>query len=324
MSVKNYNIPIGLIFFNRPDTLRKVFEQVKKQKPSKLLLVQDGARNENDAEGIAECRKIFDEINWECTVYKNYSDINLGCGTRPHSGISWIFENVDEAIILEDDCVPCDTFFEFCECMLYKYRDDKRIGIVSGLNYFNHYDFGGNTYGFAKTGAIWGWATWKDRWEEYDFAMCSADDKYIMKNIKNDIIPKKVARKRIAQWLSARKSIMKGEKVSYWDYQWGFIRHCNSWLSIVPKYSQISNIGIGNNSTHSGSNVNLLPKKIANFFFMETSELESPYAHPKAIVADREYDKKYYDIIYPSPLKFMFRKAIKLCKLIYFRFVAHK
>ena len=122
---------VAIIFFNRPNTLKRVFEAVCKAKPKNLFLVQDGSRGEEDEEKIKKCREIVEKIDWDCNVYKNYSDVNLGCGKRPQTGISWVFEHVERAIILEDDCVPQNSFFHFCDELLEKYADDKRVLMIS-------------------------------------------------------------------------------------------------------------------------------------------------------------------------------------------------
>lgn len=315
------DVPVAIVFFIRPETLKQVFQKVKNARPSKLFLIQDGERieKESDNEKVKQCRDIVEDIDWECEVYKNYSNENLGCGVRPHTGISWMFEHVDRAIILEDDCVPADSFFPFCKDMLEKYKDDSRVGIVSGLNYFEQFDFGGYSYGFVKSGAIWGWATWKNRWDKYQFDLSMIDEEYISKNLMQDITPKFAAKKRLKTWNNARKELEKHKNVSYWDYQWGFTRHVNSWLSIVPKYNLITNIGIGMGSTHSGNSIKLLPKKIANFFFMDISELEFPLKHPNFILPDRQYDKNYYKIIYPNVFAALLRKISSILKKIYYK-----
>lgn len=304
------DISVALIFFSRPETLKKVFERVKKAKPSKLFLIQDGPRvgNHLDIEKIQKCREIVDDIDWKCEVFKNYSEFNLGCGLRPHTGITWVFEHVDKAIILEDDCVPSETFFLFCKEMLYRYQNDLRIGIVSGTNYFEEYDFGRSSYGFVKSGSIWGWATWKDRWQKYDFSMSRINDPYLRRLLMLDITPEVMARKRINTWEARSKEIEDRNDVSFWDYQWGFTRHTQSWLAIVPKYNQITNIGVGLDSTHSGNDINALPKEIADFFYMKSRNLEFPLMDPVFVLPDRDYDDKYYKRIYPTLLKKLFRR----------------
>ncbi|WP_214798867.1 hypothetical protein [Exiguobacterium sp. s50] len=323
MRKANIDVAVALIFFVRPDTLEQVFNKIREARPSKLFLIQDGARdnNINDEKLIQECRNIVSNVDWECEVYRNYSDINLGCGERPHTGISWVFEHVDKAIILEDDCVPAESFFEFCKIMLDKYETDNRIGIISGLNHFSEYDFGNNSYGFVKSGSIWGWATWKDRWQEYDFTMQKFNNEYLKKSLIDDITPQFAARKRVNTWKNAYNDIKNDRKVSYWDYQWGFVRHLNSWLSIVPKYNQITNIGIGLGSTHSGNNIELLPNKTRGFFFKDTKLLEFPLVDPNFVIADRNYDKRYYSIIYPN---FMLKTINRIKRIIKIQFIKFK
>jgi hypothetical protein len=128
--------PVALIIFKRPDTTERVFETIRQAKPPKLLVVADGPRTDQpgEAEKCAATRAIIDRVDWDCEVLKNYSDSNLGCGLRPATGISWVFEQVEEAIVLEDDCVPHPTFFRFCEELLEYYRHDERIMSISGIN----------------------------------------------------------------------------------------------------------------------------------------------------------------------------------------------
>ena len=128
--------PVAFIIFNRPDTTRIVFEEIKKAKPEKLLIIADGPRNNKpgEKERCAETRAIVENIDWECEVLRNYSDKNMGCKNRVASGLNWVFENVEEAIILEDDCLPDQSFFRYCQELLEKYRDDKRIMLIAGDN----------------------------------------------------------------------------------------------------------------------------------------------------------------------------------------------
>ena len=299
-------VPVVILFYIRPDTLKKVFEMVKQARPSILFLIQDGPENDNvkDLELIKECRLIVENIDWDCAVYKNYSELNLGCGVRPYSGISWVFKHVERAIILEDDCVPALSFFKFCDEMLERYKDDQRVGIISGLNHFDEYYFGGCSYGFAKSAGIWGWATWKDRWAKYteeDFLLPKITNDYVKKCLLMDISPKFAAKHRVSSWSKQNVKLNKNNYVpSYWDSQWSLVRYLNSWVSIVPKYNQITNIGIGNGATHSVNHIKYLPKKISRFFFKETRELSFPLIHPDYLLADRNYDKRYYKIIHPN------------------------
>jgi hypothetical protein len=128
--------PVAFIFFNRPDLTEKVFNRIRKAQPQELFLIADGPRinNSEDERKCFEARKIVDQIDWECEVCRNYSDQNLGCGVRPATGISWVFEHVDRAIILEDDCLPHPSFFNFCDELLERYKYDQRVMQISGTN----------------------------------------------------------------------------------------------------------------------------------------------------------------------------------------------
>src|SRR5262245_26909140 len=129
--------PVAFIVFNRPDLTERVFAEIARARPPKLLVVADGPRPDvaGEAEKCVATRAIIDRVDWQCDVLTNYSDRNLGCGRRPSSGLRWVFEQVEEAIILEDDCLPHPTFFQFCEELLERYRDDKRVMHISGNNY---------------------------------------------------------------------------------------------------------------------------------------------------------------------------------------------
>lgn len=319
MNNNNFDIAIAIIFFVRSDTLKKVFDAVKKIKPSTLFLIQDGPRkgNQQDLINIKKCRDIVEDINWECKVLKNYSDTNLGCGRRPYTGVSWVFEHVDKAIILEDDCVPSLSFFRFSKEMLLKYENDMRIGIVSGLNHFDNFNFDGCSYGFSKAAGIWGWATWKNRWDMYkeeDFELIKFDNQYLRELVYKDITPRFAAKYRLKIWKSARQSFKKNGKVSFWDYQWSYIRYINSWLSIVPSKNLISNIGIGYGNTHSANHIKLLPKKKRMFFFKNLYNLSFPLKHPNYVLVNRNYDKKYYKIVSPNLFVRIYWKIILTIK----------
>src|SRR6267142_406558 len=137
MSEWQLKTPITFIIFNRPDTTARVFAEIARAKPPKLLIVADGPRVDRmgEAERCAQTRAVVERIDWNCEVLTNYSSVNLGCRNRVASGIDWVFEQVEESIILEDDCVPHPTFFRFCEELLERYRDDERVSQIGGANF---------------------------------------------------------------------------------------------------------------------------------------------------------------------------------------------
>lgn len=292
------NLAILLIFFARPNTLEKVFEAIKKAKPSKLFLACDGPRegHQNDAKMIEECKKIVEDIDWECEVHKKYSETNLGCGQGPSSAITWAFTFVDRLVILEDDCVPDESFFPFMSEMLTRYANDNRIGLISGFNHFKDWDCHGDSYFFTKCGATLGWGTWKRVWDKYDYHVEGINNPHVLDLLEKEVIDKKGGRIRCRDWKKAFKET-KEKKVNYWDIQFGFLKYSQSYLCIVPKSNLIYNIGCGPGSTHTESqqSSNWKPGQI---LFMPTTKMEFPLKHPDYIICDRKYDEKAMKILF--------------------------
>jgi hypothetical protein len=165
------NTPVVLIVFNRPDPTAQVFAAIREAQPSQLFLISDGPRanRPDDLEKCRAVRAVIDQVDWPCDVQTNYAEKNMGCKYRVASGLDWVFSVVEEAIILEDDCLPHPSFFKYCEELLEKYRDDRRIGIISGHNNLFGYRRSADSYYYSNIPYIWGWATWRRTWEAYDF-----------------------------------------------------------------------------------------------------------------------------------------------------------
>ena len=161
---KAIHTPVAFIIFNRPEQTRRVFDQIKKARPAKLFIIADGPRTEAEREKCKEARAVVDDVDWKCEVYKKYEE-ELGVKYAPPTGISWVFEHVNQAIILEDDCVPDQSFFLYCQELLERYKDDERVMSISGNNFQqkNIIDCP-ESYYFSVLPHIWGWATWRRAW----------------------------------------------------------------------------------------------------------------------------------------------------------------
>jgi len=286
-------VPVGLIIFNRPHTTRKVFNVIRVAKPQKLFVVADGPRpnRPDDVLKCAETRAIIEEVDWDCQVITKFSDINLGCGLGPAKGISWIFEQVEEAIILEDDCLPSLSFFRFCQENLEKYRDDKRIMLISGTNVLGEWKSEIQSYHFSKYGGIWGWASWRRAWSYFDYEMKLWGEEEIRNRLRDTMGIKHFNRRKDVYWQTYF-----GENVSWWDYQWGFARLIQSGLAIVPSKNLISNIGFGEDATHTRSD-----SAASEFGYRPVFELEFPLSHNKFIMPDKDYDNNCLLYTSPSP-----------------------
>lgn len=312
-----FHTPVALIFWARPEHFRRVFECVQRLRPSRLYLIQDGPREgRGDEERILACRRIAQCIDWDCQVTEDYSPVNLGCGARPMSGITEVFRREERAIILEDDCLPDMSFFPYCEYLLKRYRDDERVGLISGLNHFGEYDAGDVDCFFARAAAIGGWATWRRAWRMYDFALRDADEASL-RRIRESIPHRRAAEAMDATFRRAKQELSRGERVSYWDIQWEFMKYGQNMLGVVPARNLITNIGLGEGSTHSGD-LRLLPKPIAQFFDRPTVPMPIPPRCPGQVLPEWGYDKRYYDAVYPPWPVGLYRSAARRVKKMYY------
>lgn len=278
MSEWQLSTPVAFIIFNRPDTTQKVFNAIRQAKPPKLLVIADGARidKEGEAELCQQTRAIINQVDWDCEVLTNYSDVNLGYRKRVSSGLDWVFEQVEEAIILEDDCLPHPTFFRYCQELLEKYRDDERIMMISGDNF----QFGRKrteySYYFSHYGHIWGWASWRRAWIKNDDSMKLwqelRDNNWLKDVLGND--------QAVAYWSRIFQSVYDG--FNTWDYIWVFTMWVNNGLCILPEVNLISNIGFGSGTHTTSQNSPLADIAVESLSF--------PLKHPPFVIRNTQAD----------------------------------
>ena len=287
------NTPVAFFIFNRPKTTQMVFESIRGAKPSKLLVVADGPREnvQNEYIKCSEARSIIDRVDWECEIFKNYSDYNLGCKRRISSGIDWIFSMVDEAILLEDDCLPNADFFDFCSELLFYYRNDTRIMHIGGSNLASYTSPDeAESYYFSKLVNIWGWATWKRAWKHYDVDIMDFPSLQSKQGFKEQIFSGKIAENRIKQYKKAYDG-----QIDTWDYQWQVTCMAQNGLAIVPYSNLVSNLGFGKDSSHTNDENSKLNK-------ISLQKLNFPLNHPKYILRNVSADIKYLKDTSPQPL----------------------
>ncbi|HZG38658.1 MAG TPA: glycosyltransferase family 2 protein [Nodosilinea sp.] len=271
--------PVIFLIFNRPKFTQKVFEEIAKARPEKLLIVADGPRNEKEFFVCEETRKIIDRVNWPCEVLTNYSESNLGCGKRVSSGLDWAFSIVEEAIILEDDCLPSQSFFHFCNELLEFYRDDQRIWVIGSNNFQNGQWRGNGSYYFSRYNHVWGWATWRRAWQQYDGEL-ETWPKFRELKLLSSVLEDP---KEVNYWTSIFDSFLTEEKIDTWDCQWTYTCWSNSGLTILPNVNLVSNIGFGPESTHT----NHSSSKILGY--IATGSIDK-IKHPSFIVRDNIAD----------------------------------
>lgn len=283
-----FDVPIALFNFNRPELTRRVFEVVRQIKPRRLLLVADGPRasRPEDVQLCADVRAVFETIDWECEVTRNFSDVNMGSFRRNSSGLDWVFDSVEEAIVLEDDCLPSLTFFRYCEELLDRYRNDQRIGAISGNNFVPPGVAQGDaSYFFSSYALTWGWATWSRVWKQVDLTM-SWWEPEACKEMLRTIHPQTM---EWQYWHSLYESIHNGQRKNAWDYQLILSSFRNSQLCVVPKVNLVSNIGFGAGATHLTDD----NTPLAN---IPNMEMDFPLKHPASLWRSEKMDAAIFQV----------------------------
>jgi hypothetical protein len=276
------NTPVALFIHKRPETTRRVFQEIEKAKPRRLFIIADGPRERDGSEArlCAEARDIVSGINWDCEVRRDFAETKLGLKRRISSGIDWLFSLVEEAIILEDDCLPHPDFFVFCEALLKRFRYDDRVMMISGDN-FQGARRGDASYYFSRIARIWGWATWRRAWRRYDNDMAS--------------LPSFIGNRRIEailrdpdmreHYLDLLQSSFEN-RIDNWGYRWQFALWAHDGLVARPNANLVSNIGFGPGATHT-----LTPHPL---FADRDAVPLGPVSHPTEIRPDEEADLREF------------------------------
>ncbi|MBI5403062.1 MAG: hypothetical protein HY959_06650 [Ignavibacteriae bacterium] len=290
MPTPQFHTPILFLIFNRPDTTAKVFERIREIKPKKLFVSADGPRTNKpgEAERCEETRRIIDGVDWECEVHRNFSSENLGCKRGVVKGITWFFENAEEGIIIEDDCILEESFFAFAEEMLARYRNDERIMHIGAANFQDGKIRGDASYYFSKLCHVWGWATWRRAWKHYDVQI-KTFEKFKTENGISKILKDE---KMQAHWMKLFRTVY-DNALDTWDFQWVYSVWEQGGMSVIPNVNFVSNIGFGEDATHTLDSAHVLAEN-------KTGKLEE-IVHPEKMQADEEADLyTFYRKIYQS------------------------
>lgn len=274
-----FHTPVLLLIFNRLETTQQVFEILQTVQPTRLYIAGDGARPEKEGEK-EKCHQVRDwvlnAIDWPCEIKTNFQDANLGCGKHVSQAITWFFEHVDEGIILEDDCVPHPDFFSYCSTLLETHRENQSVFTIGGNN-FQEKEIGNGSYYFSTYGHIWGWATWKRAWSLY---------KYDLNDFSSTVMKKQMRYyfrnlQAFDYWWRIF-DLMRTQPVDTWDYQWSFCQWYHGGLSIMPKANLVSNIGYGEEATHT--------KNFVEGILLRPVQSLSKIQHPASTMIQRKAD----------------------------------
>ncbi|MEL6252028.1 MAG: hypothetical protein AAFR87_08460 [Bacteroidota bacterium] len=278
--------PVLFLVFNRPDVSALVFEEIRKAKPPRLYVAADGARphKAGEAEKAAEVRKLATTVDWECEVKTLFREENLGCKMAVSGAIDWFFESEESGVILEDDCVPDQSFFQFCHEMLEYYKDDDRVMKISGSNFigdnFTQQEY---SYFFSRYTHVWGWATWRRAWKHFTLEMTEYE---IVK--ENGLLSASFAVEGEEKHYWKAWEMTRSGKLDSWAYRWQYALRANSGLTVIPRINMVSNVGFGVDSTHTsakGDPLENFPRNAMRF----------PLNHPKLMLWDKQADKFFYE-----------------------------
>lgn len=287
----NKTPPVLFLVFNRPDLAERVFRVIQKVKPSQFFIAADGPRGNvpNESNLCQQCRDFVHRVDWPCDLKTLFRSENIGCRNAVSGAINWFFEHVDEGIILEDDCVPDPTFFQYCAELLQKYRHVPRVLSINGnnLGYARQID---HSYGFTIFMNMWGWASWSDRARKIDYTL--KDWGTVRSRLNLALSLQRTQRNPFRFdycwfkiWCSHFSST-KSRNFDTWDYQWIFFAMMNRLVSVFPAVNLVSNIGFGDGATHTFDG----RSKLAN---LPTFPMHFPLSHPNCFIFDSHYERNY-------------------------------
>ena len=301
--------PVAFFVFNRPDYTREVFARIAEARPRRLLIVADGPRDHVDGEDerCRQVREIIDRVDWDCDLKTNYSEVNLGCRVRVSSGLSWVFEEEESAIILEDDCLPADSFFRYCDELLERYWNEPRVMTICGTNHLR--DTPSKTsYLFTTHLSIWGWATWRRAFATYDVDLHSWAETSLTRPFDRLPLHKKEVRQLHRSLDNLAENDPAKRNANTWDYQWIYNCYINGGLAITPRTNLICNIGFGADATHTLSSDHKLSR-------LPVGELAFPLQHPETVEVAADYDRTYYEVLirksFPEKVRNFFRRSAR-------------
>ncbi len=301
-----FKTPILLIAFNRIYTLEQVFPEIKAVKPPRLYFAVDGPRENKPGEKelVDKVKQfVLSRIDWQCDVKILFGQKNFGTKYAIANAIKWFFSQEQQGIVLEDDCLPCIDFFYFCQVLLEKYKNDTRIGMISGFNRFDNYPCNAS-YHFSTGGPIWGYASWSRVGANFDVD----SPLFQSPKLKEYLLAATSDPREVDHFIYSIKGVIDG-KVKSWDYSWGLLQKINSQIAIISAKNLIRNIGLGKDATHYDRKNYIL----AN---IPIRSISFPLIHPECISADRTFSKMLAKPLYPSIMIYFYHN-FKLLQQIY-------
>lgn len=296
---KELHVPVLFLIFNRPETTVRVFEAIRHARPPQLFIAADGPRpaRVSEAEKCAEARKIATAVDWPCEIKTLFRKHNLGCRDAVSSAINWFFENVEEGIILEDDCLPHPDFFRFCQELLDYYRNDERVMHIGGNNFQFLQKRGKTSYCFSRYAHIWGWASWRRAWKYYDANLNNLDEAVLVRTFNKRHI--------ITRWMKILRKVKdKDPNFNTWDFQWTYALFAHDGLAVIPNVNLISNIGFDAGTHIQAQN---------DFSAIPSAAVGDILIHPEIVAPNEDFDEMTFKKCYQQPLSRRIIVALLAC-----------
>ncbi|HEX5104364.1 MAG TPA: glycosyltransferase family 2 protein [Pirellulaceae bacterium] len=296
--------PVALLLYNRPQHTASVLAAIAAAQPRKLLVVGDGPHTdrEGDAERVALARAVIERVDWPCEVLTNYAPENLGCQRRVSSGLDWVFGLVEEAIVLEDDCVPDPSFFAYCQALLERYRNDERIASIGGANFAEASHRTRDSYFFSKYFFCWGWASWRRAWQRFDVTM--RDWPAWKQN--GGLASFAESSAELKYWKRALDAVH-GGKTDSWALPFALASFRHGGLNVVPAVNLVSNTGFGDDSTHT----RCARHPLANLPVRALGTLQHPATVARNAPADRALFSRCYLPPRSSPWQRLWNSTVR-------------
>jgi hypothetical protein len=296
--------PVLFIIYNRPDVTEKVFDKIKKIRPSRLYVVADGPKNQADWKACKETRDVI-SVNWKCELHTLFREENWGCKRSVSNGISWAFEQEEKLIILEVDTLPNLSFFKFCDDLLKIYKSNNQVFSITGVNWQNGKWRGSGSYYFSHYPGIWGWATWKNRWEKFDSVLSD-----LYQQINKGFLDHLTNCDDEKEFHLCNLINTKSGKIDSWGFAWHFTFYKYKAFCIVPNCNLISNIGFDHRATHTKQNDSWKanqPGKEMIFPLIDPNKVE------RNLKADKYMARRNFlhNFSFSDKIKFKFRDWIK-------------
>lgn len=290
--------PVVLLVYNRPELTRRVLDVVEQARPGKLYVVCDGPvpHDVDDKNRVSETRALFADLAWKCEVVRIYSDHNLGLKKRIVSGLTEVFTTTDRAVILEDDCVPDLTFFDFCDELLTRYALSSDVGIISGASRLRGHAISSHSYDFSEDLRIWGWATWGRTWNAFvtsgdvDARWSPGEQQEIVESL-----PAGARRKNM------RTMLRKAEELDSWALPFAVHFRKSGYVSAVPAVNLVENVGFGEGSTHTRFE-DYVAEVPASAMPLPLVHPETTEAHPHLDALESQLDRRerwVYPLLHP-------------------------